>query len=201
MAREAFDSRREPGADDEPSRIAAETPWYELFSRGARDWLRHNQKVRERSGAVCPICSRAGLLTRPQDRTVLVPIRMLEHARFRLATPTSISGAGQGKGEAGEMLRPAQAGASAAGRRDGGSERRRIQVRARAENRRHPRLAVGRAEAARPETAARLERRRDRIMCVKAGTSAVRAAPGPAPHAQGSGQAARGAGGAGAVRQ
>jgi len=27
-------------------RIAAETPWYELFSRGARDWLRHNQKVR-----------------------------------------------------------------------------------------------------------------------------------------------------------
>src|SRR5260221_710765 len=28
-------------------RIAAETPWYELFSRGARDWLRHNQKVRE----------------------------------------------------------------------------------------------------------------------------------------------------------
>ena len=28
-------------------RIAAETPWYELFSRGARDWLRHNQKVRD----------------------------------------------------------------------------------------------------------------------------------------------------------
>ena len=28
-------------------RIAAETPWYELFSRGARDWLRHNEKVRD----------------------------------------------------------------------------------------------------------------------------------------------------------
>jgi len=28
-------------------RIAAETPWYELFSRGARDWLRHDEKVRE----------------------------------------------------------------------------------------------------------------------------------------------------------
>ena len=21
--------------------------WYELFSRGARDWLRHNEKIRE----------------------------------------------------------------------------------------------------------------------------------------------------------
>ena len=28
-------------------RVAAETPWYDLFSRGARDWLRHNEKVRE----------------------------------------------------------------------------------------------------------------------------------------------------------
>ena len=28
-------------------RVAAETPWYDLFSRGARDWLRHNHKVRE----------------------------------------------------------------------------------------------------------------------------------------------------------
>ena len=28
-------------------RLAAETPWYDLFSRGARDWLRHNEKVRD----------------------------------------------------------------------------------------------------------------------------------------------------------
>ena len=27
--------------------ISAETPWYDLFSRGSRDWLRHNQKVRD----------------------------------------------------------------------------------------------------------------------------------------------------------
>ena len=33
-------------------RIAAETPWYDLFSRGARDWLRHNQKVREAVGVL-----------------------------------------------------------------------------------------------------------------------------------------------------
>jgi len=30
-----------------PSRISSQLGWYELFSRGARDWLRHNEKVRE----------------------------------------------------------------------------------------------------------------------------------------------------------
>jgi hypothetical protein len=29
------------------STISTGSPWYELFSRGARDWLRHNQKVRD----------------------------------------------------------------------------------------------------------------------------------------------------------
>jgi len=39
----------EPGSPTPPraSRIAAETPWFDLFSRGARDWLRHNRKVRD----------------------------------------------------------------------------------------------------------------------------------------------------------
>lgn len=27
--------------------MSAEIRWYDLFSRGARDWLRHNEKVRE----------------------------------------------------------------------------------------------------------------------------------------------------------
>jgi len=26
---------------------SGDTGWYDLFSRGARDWLRHNEKVRD----------------------------------------------------------------------------------------------------------------------------------------------------------
>ena len=66
-------------------RIAAETPWYDLFSRGARDWLRHNQKVREAvRGKLPELLSGGDLITRPDNRTVLVPVRLLEHSRFRL---------------------------------------------------------------------------------------------------------------------
>lgn len=96
---------------ERPSRMTAETPWYELFSRGARDWLRHNQKVREAVRANLPqLLAGSDLITNPQNRTVLVPVRFLEHARFRLADPEARTGAGQGKGEAGKVLRPAQAG-------------------------------------------------------------------------------------------
>ncbi|MDW8468461.1 MAG: DUF444 family protein [Burkholderiales bacterium] len=99
------------------SRMTAQTPWYELFSRGARDWLRHNQKVREAVRANLPeLLAGADLITHPQDRTVLVPVRFLEHARFRLADAEAHAGAGQGKGEPGTLLRPAPPrGAPAAG--------------------------------------------------------------------------------------
>ena len=67
------------------TRIAAETPWYELFSRGARDWLRHNDKVREAvTGNLPELLSGADILTQPTGRTVLVPVKLLEHSRFRL---------------------------------------------------------------------------------------------------------------------
>ena len=90
-------------------RIAAETPWYELFSRGARDWLRHNQKVREAVKATLPdLLSSENLISQPGNRTVLVPVRMLEHARLRLAEASEQQGAGQGRGEPGEVLRPGQ---------------------------------------------------------------------------------------------
>ena len=110
----------ERGSDRPPvraSRIAAETPWYELFSRGARDWLRHNAKVREAvRGKLPELLSGADLITRPDNRTVLVPVRLLEHARFRLLDSGSRTGAGQGKGDAGQVLRPASdPGDSAAG--------------------------------------------------------------------------------------
>jgi uncharacterized sporulation protein YeaH/YhbH (DUF444 family) len=89
-------------------RIAAETPWYDLFSRGARDWLRHNQKVREAVKSTLPeILSGEDLMTRPgNNRSVMVPVRFLEHSRFRLAEPATQQGAGQGRGQPGDILQP-----------------------------------------------------------------------------------------------
>jgi uncharacterized sporulation protein YeaH/YhbH (DUF444 family) len=90
-------------------RIAAETPWYELFSRGARDWLRHNQKVRAAVRESLPeLLAGADLISRPGNRTVAVPVKFLEHARFRLLDPDTQTGAGQGKGAPGDVLRPAR---------------------------------------------------------------------------------------------
>lgn len=87
-------------------RISAETPWYDLFSRGARDWLRHNQKVREAVKDTLPdLLAGADLMTRP-NRTVAVPVKFLEHSRFRLADANVQQGAGQGRGEPGEVLQP-----------------------------------------------------------------------------------------------
>jgi len=87
-------------------RISAETPWYDLFSRGARDWLRHNQKVREAVKDTLPdLLAGADLMTRP-NRTVAVPVKFLEHSRFRLADANVQQGAGQGRGEPGDVLQP-----------------------------------------------------------------------------------------------
>jgi uncharacterized protein len=90
-------------------RIAAETPWYDLFSRGARDWLRHNQKVRAAVKESLPdLLAGADLISRPGNRTVVVPVKFLEHARFRLLDTDTQTGAGQGKGQPGDVLRPAR---------------------------------------------------------------------------------------------
>lgn len=85
------------------------TGWYDLFSRGARDWLRHNDKVREAvQGHLPELIAGPDLITGPQERTVQVPVRMLEHARFKLAEGRSQTGAGQGEGEPGDVLQPSQ---------------------------------------------------------------------------------------------
>src|SRR5688572_17173017 len=92
-----------------PSRIFAAVSWYDLFSRGARDWLRHNEKVRDAvRQRVREYITGPDVLSRAQGGTVLVPVRLLEHARFRLRDPESEHGAGQGDGEPGQVLRPAQ---------------------------------------------------------------------------------------------
>jgi uncharacterized protein len=104
------------------TRIAAETPWYELFSRGARDWLRHNDKVREAvTGNLPDLLSGSDILTQPTGRTVLVPVKLLEHSRFRLREAQTQTGAGQGEGEAGDVLRPAQQQGDEAGEGRGGT--------------------------------------------------------------------------------
>src|SRR3954471_13688906 len=106
-------------------RIAAETPWYDLFSRGARDWLRHNQKVREAVKGGLPDLLAGGedLMSGSSDRTVAVPVKLLEHSRFRLAEADSQQGAGQGRGEPGDVLQPGRdpgdSGAQAGGTKDG----------------------------------------------------------------------------------
>ncbi|MFZ3287629.1 MAG: DUF444 family protein [Telluria sp.] len=102
------------------------TAWYDLFSRGARDWLRHNAKVREAVQNHLPeLIAGPDLITGPQERTVQVPVRLLEHARFRLADGRSQSGAGQGEGEPGDVLQsgrpePGQGGEEGEGGNDDG---------------------------------------------------------------------------------
>ena len=103
-------------------RIAAETPWYELFSRGARDWLRHNQKVRAAVKESLPeLLAGADLISRPGNRTVVVPVKFLEHSRFRLLEPQTHTGAGQGKGQPGDVLQPGREDGDKA--QSGGTER------------------------------------------------------------------------------
>ena len=101
-------------------RLAAETPWYDLFSRGARDWLRHNQKVREAVKETLPeLLANSDLMTRPGNRTVAVPVKFLEHSRLRLADAQVQQGAGQGKGEPGDILQPGREEGDAQGSQGG----------------------------------------------------------------------------------
>jgi uncharacterized sporulation protein YeaH/YhbH (DUF444 family) len=84
------------------------TAWYELFSRGARDWLRHNDKVRAAVHDHLPdLIAGPDLITGSQQRTVQIPVRLLEHARFKLAEGRMSSGAGQGDGQPGDVLQTA----------------------------------------------------------------------------------------------
>src|SRR5215470_18997180 len=78
--------------------------WYELFSRGARDWLRHDEKVREAVRANLPEIIAGGDVINGGARTVRVPVRMLEHYHFRLRRPEEQQGAGQGKAKAGDVF-------------------------------------------------------------------------------------------------
>ncbi len=103
---------------------AAAGKWYELFSRGARDWLRHDEKVREAVRANLPEIIAGGDVINGGARTVRVPVRMLEHYHFRLRRAEEAQGAGQGKAKPGDVLsdpaRDQRPGEKGAGGRDEG---------------------------------------------------------------------------------
>ena len=78
--------------------------WYELFSRGARDWLRHNEKIREAVRSQLPQIVSGADVINDGARTVRVPVRMLEHYRFRLLSTGDAQGVGQGNAKPGDVL-------------------------------------------------------------------------------------------------
>ena len=78
--------------------------WYDLFSRGARDWLRHNEKVRDAVRAHLPEIIAGADVVGGGARTVRVPVRMLEHYHFRLRAPEDQNGLGQGAAKPGDVL-------------------------------------------------------------------------------------------------
>lgn len=98
--------------------------WYDLFSRGARDWLRHNEKVREAVRDSLPeIISSSDILGSQGDRTVRVPVKFLEHYRFRLRSNNEHTGVGQGQVKPGDVLRQADQPGRGGRKGEGGDER------------------------------------------------------------------------------
>ncbi|HTY50779.1 MAG TPA: DUF444 family protein [Steroidobacteraceae bacterium] len=90
-------------ADSESSALGL-ARWYDLFSRGARDWLRHDEKVREAVREHLPQIIAGGEVISDSTRSVRVPVRMLEHYHFRLASPGDSQGVGQGEAQPGDVL-------------------------------------------------------------------------------------------------
>jgi uncharacterized sporulation protein YeaH/YhbH (DUF444 family) len=112
MASDSSDFIERPGPDRN---------WYDLFSRGARDWLRHNDKVRSAVREKLPeLIANSEVMPRA-DSTVQVPVHFLEHSRFRLRDTGEGSGVGQGDGKPGDVLgRPAEGEGKGAGGNDEG---------------------------------------------------------------------------------
>ena len=91
----------EPAGGESPFSAAK---WYELFSRGARDWLRHDAKVRDAVRRHLPQLVAAGDLISGGARTVRVPVTLLEHHRFRLRRSAEQQSVGQGAAKPGDVF-------------------------------------------------------------------------------------------------
>jgi sporulation protein YhbH len=109
------------GVDGPAHAGASDSGWYDLFSRGARDWLRHNEKVREAVRQHLPQIIAGADVLNGGASTVRVPMRMLEHYRFRLRQSNDQQGVGQGQAKPGDRIgRPQQEGDKQRGQ--GGNE-------------------------------------------------------------------------------
>jgi uncharacterized sporulation protein YeaH/YhbH (DUF444 family) len=97
--------------------------WYELFSRGARDWLRHSDKIRDAVREHLPQIIAGSDVINHGSRSVQVPVRMLEHYRFRLRPDGEPSGVGQGSAKPGDVLGEPNPGAGTGQKGPGGRER------------------------------------------------------------------------------
>ena len=105
---------------NEPSK---DTRWYDLFSRGARDWLRHNEKIRNAVREQLPeLISQANIVGDDGNRRVQVPVKFLEHYRFKLTDDSDQSGVGQGDANPGDVLRRARRLSKEPGKGSGGNE-------------------------------------------------------------------------------
>lgn len=102
--------------------------WYELFSRGARDWLRHDEKVRESVRQHLPQIVAGGDVISDGSRTVRVPVRMLEHYHFRLRRPEEQQGVGQGNAKPGDVLQRPSRGQGGQEKGPGGTDDGEIQL-------------------------------------------------------------------------
>lgn len=106
-----------------PSGDNSVNDWYDLFSRGSRDWLRHSEKIREAVREHLPQIVAGSDIINDAARTVRVPVRMLEHYRFRLRPDAEPQGVGQGSAKPGDVLGPAKTGDKQGGKGAGGTER------------------------------------------------------------------------------
>jgi uncharacterized protein len=104
------------------------TKWYELFSRGARDWLRHDEKVRDSVRENLPQIVAGADVINDSTKTVRVPVRMLEHYHFRLRKPDEQQGAGQGAAKPGDVLQGPQRQRGAGEKGPGGQEEGEVQL-------------------------------------------------------------------------
>ncbi len=97
--------------------------WYELFSRGARDWLRHNEKIRKAVLEKLPdVIAESDLMGGSDNRSVKVPVKFLEHFRFCLSTPDEQEGTGQGDAQPGDQLAGPGQDREGKGRGEGGND-------------------------------------------------------------------------------
>jgi hypothetical protein len=107
----------------------ADQGWYDLFSRGARDWLRHNEKVRRAVREKLPeLLAKADIFGGESSRTVRVPVRFLEHFRFRLREADEMRGAGQGDAKPGDQLAQPSQGQDGDGPSEGGNNEGGVQL-------------------------------------------------------------------------